>query len=32
MFGRIDGKKFLEGGRESGFLRETAEPVAVVAR
>jgi hypothetical protein len=32
MFGRIDGKKFLEGGRESGFLREAAEPVEVVSR
>jgi hypothetical protein len=32
MFGRIDGKKFLEGGRESGFLREAAEQVEVVTR
>jgi hypothetical protein len=30
MFGRIDGKKFLEGGRESGFLRESTEEVEVV--
>jgi hypothetical protein len=31
MFGRIDGKKFLEGGRESGFLRESTEEVEVVS-
>jgi hypothetical protein len=32
MFGRIDGKKFLEGGRESGFAKEPIEETEVVAR
>ena len=31
MFGRIDGKKFLEGGRDSGFAKEQIEEVEVVA-
>jgi hypothetical protein len=30
LFGRIDGKKFLEGGRESGFAREPIAEVEVV--
>jgi hypothetical protein len=32
LFGRMDGKKFLEGGKESGFLKEAPEKVEVVAR
>ena len=30
LFGRIDGKKFLEGGRASGFAKEPTEEVEVV--